>query len=54
MKVSRINPCKLCFGKLKEISSMNLSLSKFAYFLLVNILGVRLGEYSNSKFLKIS
>ena len=45
MKASRINSCKLCFAKLKEISSINFSLSKLIYFMKVTILGVCLGEY---------
>ena len=45
MKASRVNSCKLCFVKLKEISSINFSLSKLVYFMQVTVLGVHLGEY---------
>ena len=45
IKASRINSCKLCFVKLKEISSINLFLPKLVYFLYVTIIGVCLGEY---------
>ena len=45
MKTSRVNSCNLCFGKLKEISAINLPFSELVYFLWVTMLVVRLGKY---------